>query len=234
MKAEFFFSDKFAAAGDRGGTNKMKAAVSFSGGKDSILALERALKSCEVAGLVMTFKDGESWFHEISSAFCDKLSSSLGIPIVQIKTAGGAQYTEDFAAALVQLRESVGIEAIVFGDIDLLPHRSWCEELAERAGLVAVFPLWGEERAALVHSLIAKGYRAVIKKVDKKKLGKDQLGKLLDREFLDLLRSRGLDECGENGEYHSVVVDGPCFLHKVDYELGEIYEDDWSYIIRIT
>lgn len=57
---------------------------------------------------------------------------------------------------------------------------------------------------------------------------------MLDREFLDLLRSRGLDECGENGEYHSVVVDGPCFLHKVDYELGEIYEDDWSYIIRIT
>lgn len=78
-----------------------------------------------------------------------------------------------------------------------------------------------------------KGYRTLIKKVDKSKLGTRYLGKILDSEILDRIKAMGYDPCGENGEYHTMVFDGPIFIREVDFRLGRIYEDNWSYHIEI-
>lgn len=211
----------------------MRLLASFSGGKDSILSIDRAMQEHELVGLITTFRGEESWFHEIGAELMDKIAEALGIPIFKIQVGGGAKYTEDFVQAISTIAEEVSADGILFGDIDLIPHREWCEGIARAAELQAVFPLWGGERKALVEEFLDKDYVTIVKKVDKKKLGKEYLGKILDRAMIAELERSGLDPSGENGEYHTVVVDGPRFKHKVEYRSDEIYEDDWSYIIRM-
>ena len=211
----------------------MRVVASFSGGKDSVLSIDRAMQHHEVVGLVTTFRDKSSWFHELSEGKMRQLADAMQMEFFPIRTIGGDQYTEDFSKALMQLAEKYSLEGIVFGDIDLETHRSWCESLAKRSKLQAIFPLWGEHREALVAEFLDKGYRTLIKKVDKSKLGTRYLGKILDSEILDRIKAMGYDPCGENGEYHTMVFDGPIFIREVDFRLGRIYEDNWSYHIEI-
>ncbi len=211
----------------------MKLLASFSGGKDSVLSIDRAIREHEIVGLITTFKDKESWFHEIDGDFMDKMAEAIGIPIFKIKTRGGSDYTQDFKAELKKIAQQTGAQGIIFGDIDLEPHRQWCESIAEAAEVEAVFPLWNGNRKALVEEFLDKGYQTVIKKVDKKKLGKEWLGKVLTKELVQQIEELGLDASGENGEYHTVVFDGGIFSKPLHYELGEIYEDDWSFIVRL-
>lgn len=211
----------------------MKVVASFSGGKDSVLSIDKAMRSHEVVGLITTFKGEESWFHEIDGRFMDKIAEAMNIPLYKIQTGGGAAYTEDFKRELKRIAEESQAEGIVFGDIDLPAHRQWCEEIANAAGLEPIFPLWMQNRKDLVMEFLERGYRTVIKKVDKKKLGKEWLGKVLDKQMVLSLEAMGLDPSGENGEYHTVVFEGGIFSKPLQYQLGEIYEDDWSYIIRL-
>lgn len=211
----------------------MRVLASFSGGKDSILSIDRALQEHEVVGLITTFRGEESWFHEIGTELMNRIAEALGIPIFMIQVRGGAKYTEDFIQAISSIAKDVSAGGILFGDIDLIPHREWCEGLARASELQAVFPLWGGERKALVEEFLDKGYATIVKKVDKTKLGKEYLGKVLDKSMIIELERLGIDPSGENGEYHTVVVDGPIFKHKVEVQAGEMYEDDWSYIMRM-
>lgn len=211
----------------------MRLLASFSGGKDSVLSIDRAIQEHEIVGLITTFKDKESWFHEIDGDFMDKMSAAIDIPIFKIKTGKGADYTQDFQEALKKIAKDTGAEGIIFGDIDLEPHRQWCESIAEAAQIEAVFPLWNGSRKELVQEFLDKGYQAVIKKVDKKKLDKEWLGKVLTENTILEMERLGLDASGENGEYHTVVFDGKIFSKPLHYELGGIYEDDWSFIVRL-
>ncbi len=211
----------------------MKVIASFSGGKYSVLSIDRAMREHEVVGLLTTFRDESSWFHELSRAKLQQIADAMRCQFFPITVSGGEEYTSDFVAALIQIKEEIGIEGIVFGDIDLESHRAWCENLAEQAGLAAIFPLWGENREALVAEFLGKGYKTLIKKVDKNKLGANFLGKTLTSDITQEIKSMGYDPCGENGEYHTMVYDGPTFAQAVEYSLGEIYEDDWSWMIRV-
>lgn len=211
----------------------MRILASFSGGKDSILSIDRAMQEHEVVGLVTTFRGEESWFHEIGGDLMDRISDALQIPIYKIQTGSGAKYTEDLVREISAIAKEIAAEGILFGDIDLPAHREWCEGIAKEAGIRAIFPLWGGKRKDLVMEFLDKGYRTIVKKVDKTKLSKEYLGKTLDRAMIEELESRGIDPSGENGEYHTVVIGGPIFSHPPVYELGEIYEDDWSYILRM-
>lgn len=211
----------------------MRLLASFSGGKDSVLSIDRAMADHEVIGLVTTFRGEESWFHEIGAPLMDKIAAALDIPIYKIQTGSGEKYSQDFVTEIARIAQEVSADGILFGDIDLLSHRQWCETIAQKAALKAIFPLWGGERKQLVEEFLAKGYQTVIKKVDKKKLGKEYLGKILDQEVIRSFEEAGIDPSGENGEYHTVVISGGCFKHPVDYCLSDIYEDDWSFIIRM-
>lgn len=204
--------------------------VSFSGGKDSMLALHRAINlGYNIAGIITTVdsENSSSWFHDISNNLLKRVSESIDVPIYFI-VCDGKNYVEKFEETLKNFEKN-GIEACVFGDIDIQEHRDWCTERCVNAGMEAIFPLWQEEREALVNEFIDLNYKAVIKKVDKRFFTKEFLGKTLDKKLIQEIKSTGADPCGENGEYHTFVYDGPIFKEKIEFEIKDKIENEYSY-----
>ena len=117
-----------------------------------------------------------------------------------------------------------GAEACVFGDIDIEDHREWCRARCDAAGLQCIHPLWQRDRLDNTNEIIALGYQCVIKCVRNKDLPQSFLGRILDAELVAEMAKRGLDVCGENGEYHTVAVGGPVFHRPVAYECKEILD----------
>jgi diphthine-ammonia ligase len=116
-----------------------------------------------------------------------------------------------------------GIEGGVFGDIDFNPHREWIDRVCRRAGIVPYLPLWLENQSRLMEEFIDTGFKAVVVAVKADLFGKDVLGRTIDKEFLSYLSglNKGITPCGEAGEYHTLVVDGPLFKKRVDITKSE-------------
>ena len=196
--------------------------LSYSGGKDSVLALHRARKQGMVPQkLIITYNTGlgRSWFHGIPEPLLEQVSQSLQIPISLIRTSGPA-YRENFIRQLQQEKEQ-GAQVCVFGDIDIAGHLQWCMEVCQEAGLEAFFPLWQQPREELVREFIREGFTAHITVVDTTRLSQAHLGKVLTEELLASIKQDGADVCGENGEYHTFVSDGPVFKSAVPFRFGE-------------
>lgn len=199
--------------------------MSYSCGKDSALALHRMVAAGhEPSGLlVMINKDmGRSWFHGVDATLLSNISLSLKIPLIPCVCSG-----EQYHSALEEgLRKAMdkGAECCVFGDIDIEEHFDWCAQRCESVGLRYNFPLWREDREKLTRELIALGYVAVIKCVNKKYLPAPLLGRALNEDIIARIKTAGADVCGENGEYHTVALDGPAFSFPVKYRLGEVVE----------
>ncbi|MDR0877179.1 MAG: adenine nucleotide alpha hydrolase, partial [Treponema sp.] len=159
-------------------TEKLPFAASYSGGKDSALALYRAVKNGgEPVSLLTTYNEsaGRSWFHGVPAELLDTVSELMGIPLERVVTGEGDGYARDFEAALIRLRER-GVRACVFGDIDIQLHYDWCASRCEAAGLESRFPLWNGSRRELVYELIDSGFKAVITIVDSSRLDEKFLG----------------------------------------------------------
>jgi uncharacterized protein (TIGR00290 family) len=122
----------------------------------------------------------------------------------------------------------------VFGDIDLEAHKDWDDERCRNAGMSSLYPLWQEERRILVYELIDSGFKAVITTVDRKRMPESFLGKTLTRELADEIAATGSDICGENGEYHSFVYDGPIFNSPVDVSFGAVLRNGDYSMVPIT
>ena len=187
-----------------------KAAISWSAGKDSCLAWLRAREqSFEVETfLTMCEPDGLSKSHALPSALIEAQVRAIGGTWRPVLVPPGG-YAQCFDAALSRLRDEAHTH-MVFGDIDLAAHREWLEPACARAGLIAVFPLWGEPRAALAAEIIARGIRARIVCVDMRWLDAAFCGVDYDTRFLARLPA-GVCPCGEDGEFHSFVFDAPGF-----------------------
>ncbi|WP_010681270.1 Dph6-related ATP pyrophosphatase [Acetivibrio cellulolyticus] len=202
--------------------NTSKFVASFSGGKDSMLAIWRAIKQGMVPlELITTYNiDAKvSWFHGVPDELLMKIRDSIGIPINLVRTSGD-EYAANFENALKKAKEC-GAEVCVFGDIDLEVHRTWCTDRCDAAGIEAYFPLWNESRESLVYEFIDSGFKAIIKVVDNKKLSPEFIGSLLTRETVNKIKESGADMCGENGEYHTFVYDGPLFKEPVNYKIND-------------
>jgi uncharacterized protein (TIGR00290 family) len=202
----------------------VKAFFSWSSGKDSMLALHRALAAgWQVQALLAMFDEsGErSRSHAIPPALMQAQADALGIPLV-MRSAGWADYEAVFTDQL-KIFAAQGFEAGVFGDIDLQPHRDWEEKVCAAAGLRAELPLWGEPRRALVDELLALGYRARVVCVDARWLDASYCAREFDAAFVASLPA-GVDACGENGEFHTFVFDGPRFAHPVPHVLRAVHE----------
>lgn len=194
----------------------MKFAVSFSGGKDSILALhEMAAAGHEPVALLVMYRPeaGRSWVHGIAPQLLSAIADALEIPLLCCE-ANSENYNERMEWGLCQARQ-MGAEVCVFGDIDTDGHREWDEARCAAAGLKAVLPLWGRDRLELVRRTLDLGYRCIIKCVRTGVLPEDWLGQVLCPAHVEQMLAMGVDACGENGEYHTVVVDGPLFHHPV-------------------
>jgi uncharacterized protein (TIGR00290 family) len=209
----------------------LKAVVSYSGGKDGALAFFRAKKlGYEPMSLLTTYNKSaaRSWFHGVPTDVLHKVAESIGVPI-EIATADtGDGYGKNFETALIRLREK-GAEVCIFGDIDIDAHREWNEARCRNSGLKGVYPLWQENRKSLVYELIDSGFKAVITIVDTKQLPERFIGRTLTRELAEEIAAEGADICGENGEYHSFVYDGPIFSEPIDVKFGSVLRNgDYS------
>ena len=212
----------------------MKFVASYSGGKESALAVYRAIKQGhEPIALITTFNiDADrSHFHGLSEDVLESVSKSLDIPLWLIKTSG-QDYAINLEKALLQGKEQ-GAQACVFGDIDIEGHLEWCSQRCENVGIKPLFPLWGESRKDVVYEMIDSGFVANISTVNTKYLGEDFLGQQLTKDVAERIAACGVDICGENGEYHTFVSAGPTFKQPVGFSYGEKFMKDGYAILSV-
>src|SRR5690606_10664668 len=200
----------------------MKSLCSFSGGKDSCLALWRAQQAgFDVRTLLVMFEEhGErSRSHALPAPLIARQAQALGLDLVT-RGASWQNYEHTFTEALRELKAS-GHEAAIFGDIDLQPHRDWEEKVCADADLRPVLPLWHHDRRALAREVIEAGFRAIVVCVDSRYLADDFCGREYDEAFIAAL-PHGVDACGENGEFHTFVYDGPNFRNPVAFSVEKL------------
>jgi uncharacterized protein (TIGR00290 family) len=200
----------------------MTAAVSWSGGKDCCLALHRARAAgLDVRTLIAMFDEsGErTRSHAVPRAVMQAQADALGLELVA-PNASWADYEPVFVETLAALRTN-GVADVVFGDIDLAPHREWEEKVCAAAGVKPHLPLWQGERQALADEILGLGYRAVVVCTDDRSLGAGWCGRAYDRAFIAGLPD-GVDVCGENGEFHTFVTDGPPFRRPVPVQVAAV------------
>lgn len=203
-----------------------KIIMSFSAGKDSILALYRMIKKgYEPIALLTTVKKNQekSWTHGLGKEFLHRISKSLDIPLLLVECDVN-EYERKFEEALIKAKD-MGATMCVFGDIDIELHKKWDVDRCKNAGIKAELPLWQQNREDLVYEFIDSGFTTIINKVNLKYMGIEFLGKELNREIIDDIKSTGSDACGENGEYHTFVVDGPLFKNRIDFTNEGIVKD---------
>ena len=209
-----------------------KFVASYSGGKDSTLAIYRAISQGMIPmELITTYNIDrhKSWFHGISKEMLNRISKEMNIPSSLILTKG-EDYTKNFEAKLREAKEN-GAEVCVFGDIDLEGHLEWCTQRCEAVGLQAYFPLWKESRKKLVYEFIDSGFKTIITIVDNSRMPESFVGQILTREVADEIEKCGADICGENGEYHTFAFDGPLFKNPIEFTVGEkIHSDNYAII----
>jgi uncharacterized protein (TIGR00290 family) len=158
-------------------------------------------------------------------------TACLGIPWMA-RSAAWSDYESFFVEALHEIRKQ-GIEAGVFGDIDFAPHLEWEDRICGQTKTIAYLPLWQYDRVDLLDEFLSLGYKAVIVTVKADKLGQEFLGRTLDREIVKEFKKADIDICGEAGEYHTLVVDGPLFSRPLQYEKGAISEHSGCYSLDI-
>jgi diphthine-ammonia ligase len=192
--------------------------ASWSGGKDGCLAVYRAMRSgMDVRYLAnMVTEDGQrSCSHGILAAVIKKQAEALGIPIVQRPTTSDT-YEAVFVKTLQGFKQE-GIDGGVFGDIDFSPHREWIERVCQKADMTPHLPLWNEDQKKLMEEFIDAGFKAVVVAVKAELFGKELLGRIVDKKFLTYLAGlKGITPCGEAGEYHTLVIDGPLFKKRLE------------------
>lgn len=203
----------------------MKFAMSYSCGKDSTFALHHMLAQGHepVALIVMVnAEERRAYFHGVDYPMLENYSAALGIPLLAVPTRGEA-YAQAMEAAL-RRAAALGAAAACFGDIDIENNRAWSEARCKAVGIQAVFPLWKQGRRKNVQDLVEAGYQCLIKSVNTALLPRSLLGRIIDHRTIAEMEGYGIDVCGENGEYHTLVVDGPIFKQPIRYSVGEILD----------
>jgi len=205
----------------------MKPAVAFwSGGKDSGLALDRVRRAgtYDIVALITTVSEQRRRvaMHGVREELIDRQARAIGIPLHKMYVAGQGS-NSDYVPALRRVLEHFkarGVADVVFGDIFLEDLRQWRESLLADLEMAGLFPLWKHDTRRLAEEFIERGFKAVVCCVNDPQLTESDVGSELDAEFFRSLPA-GVDPCGENGEYHSFVYDGPIFRRPVAFAVGE-------------
>jgi diphthine-ammonia ligase len=202
-------------------TLRPRAAISWSGGKDSLAAFAAARdRFALVASLTMFDEAGaRSRSHGLRPELIAAQADRLGLAAVNARCSW-ATYNEVFTAALRDLARD-GITHVVFGDLMFREHREWAEHRCAEAGLLAVEPLWGRSTSDLFDAFVAAGATALLVTVREPWLDETWLGRALSAEMKPEFARRGVDPCGERGEYHTAVVGSPLFSRAIAVTAGE-------------
>ena len=202
----------------------MKVFSSWSGGKECALATYRVISQGHEVLYFLNFisEDGErSRSHGIKANVLALQAEAIGIPLIQVKTSW-EDYEEKFRKIVRELK-SKGIEGGVFGDIDVEEHQEWVERVCREVGIKAFLPLWGIRPDKLIEELLKLQFKAVVVAT---RLDENLLGKVLDKALVKQISKLGSHPCGENGEYHTFVTDGPLFKKALKVTKGETKKRD--------
>jgi uncharacterized protein (TIGR00290 family) len=206
----------------------------WSGGKDSALALYEVQRrnGYDVVALltILTEVYDRISMHGVRGILLERQADSLGLPIEKVYISKNCS-NEEYEAKMREVLQKylrAGVSSVVFGDIFLEDLRKYREDNLSKIGMKTVFPLWKRDTTDLAHEFIDLGFKAVITCVDSNVLDKAFVGILYDQQFLSELPAT-VDPCGENGEFHSFVYDGPIFEERVSYTKGEIVFGDNRY-----
>ena len=206
----------------------MAYALMSSGGKDCTLALDRAQRQgIDVRFLANIYEGstGRVRFHGVPHELIRQQAAQLGLELITAHTT--PRNFEPVFLEVLETLKSRGCTGIVFGNIHLADVRAWYEERVRRAGLDHLEPLWGDPPIELIHEVVERGYRALVVSVDLQQGAAAFLGRELDADLLtEIGIAEDLDPCGERGEYHTLVFDGPTFLRPLAYRSAGSVEID--------
>lgn len=206
--------------------------VSFSGGKDSSLALYHAKQTGDVIGLIVMLEEQgqRSRSHAMPLDIIQAQADAIGLPIFMASSSWD-DYESKFIA-LLQQAKTQGAEVLVTGDLDMPPHGCWHDRVTRQVGLTLAMPLWLRPHCDVVKEFIQLGFRSVIVTVNLN-LGMrvEDLGKILTLAYIQELEHRDIDPCGEGGEFHTTVIDGPIFNKVIPVRQGDIvYHEHYAFL----
>ncbi|SFE81265.1 MJ0570-related uncharacterized domain-containing protein [Paenibacillus catalpae] len=214
------------------GAHGHKFIASFSGGKDSVLALYKSMKVGEPIGLiVMMEEEGKrSRSHGMPPELISAQAESIGLPVFTA-AASWDDYEAKFITLLEQAKRQ-GAEVLVTGDLDMPVQDCWHDKVTQIAGLKLGMPLWEMDHHEVVKEFIDLGFISVLVTVNVT-LGmrEEDLGRTLTHDYVKELQARGIDPCGEGGEFHTTVIDGPLFKHPIPVRKGNIVKNgDYAFL----
>jgi diphthine-ammonia ligase len=201
---------------------KKNTLCSWSGGKDSCFALMQSIHLGYTPRVLLNVLNEEgkiSRSHGIPEEILSKQAAAAELPIRMISSSW-QEYEQHFTGALNQLKDKYQLTHAVFGDIDLQAHRDWEEKVCSAAGLTAVLPLWQQDRKQLVLEMFESDIEAIIVSCNDV-MGKAFIGRTLTPSLVAELEAIGVDPCGENGEYHTLVLDCPLFTDRINVAVME-------------
>lgn len=204
-----------------------KVLITWSGGKDSALALYmlRKMHNHEIVALLTSVTEDYDRIsmHGVRRVLLEQQAKSLGFPLEILyisRNSSNEEYEAKLKEKLLQYK-SQGVSSVVFGDIFLEDLRKYRENNLAQVGMKGVFPIWKRDTTELAHTFINLGFKAVITCVDSNALDGKFAGRYFDNEFLSELPTK-VDPCGENGEFHTFVYDGPIFSERIRFRRGKV------------
>ncbi|MDR9398554.1 diphthine--ammonia ligase [Salibacter sp.] len=204
---------------------KPKAAIFWSGGKDAAYALQLALEEFDVVELITTVDSNNSvTMHEVPFELIEEQSKSLHPPLCKLDVTEYKNAMRNLAKNLIDR----GVEHLIFGDINLEDVRQFRDDIFSEYSITTHYPLWKKDTKELFISMVRSGWRSIPICVETQKVGEDLLGSVLTEKTLTKL-PKDVDPCGENGEFHTFVIDGPLFESTVEITTGEKYRKTFEY-----
>ena len=195
----------------------MNFVTSWSGGKDSCYAMMQATQQGFIPKVLLNMmnENGKvSRSHGLPLSILNQQAQKMGLPLEGIPATWG-DYEAKFIAVLKTLKAKYDLEAAVFGAIDLQPHKDWEVEVCAAASLKAILSLWQQDRIFLVNQMLENGIETMIVSCNTM-MGEQYLRKILTKELAQELHEKGIDPCGENGEFHTLVINCPLFSGKIE------------------
>jgi diphthine-ammonia ligase len=198
---------------------------SWSGGKDSCYALMQSIQAGYSPSVLLNVLNEEgkiSRSHGIPAPVLQAQAALAGLP-VHLISSSWSEYEQHFTGALTALKNQYQITHAIFGDIDLQPHRDWEEKVCKNAGLTAVLPLWKRDRRELIQEMLASGIETMIVSCNET-MGHTFIGRIMSLDLVEELVNLGLDACGENGEFHTLVLDCPLFDERLNVSVESVLQ----------
>ncbi len=211
----------------------MKLLSSWSGGKDSCFALQIALQNQNytLAAVLNVMNENNliSRSHAIPKHILELQANALGVKLVTVASTWN-DYEEKYIATLHSIKKQFEVDTVVFGDIDIQQHRDWEEKVCKAADLKPILPLWQLQRKQLVYAMIDAGIEATIVSCNTK-MGINFLGQKISKKTITALEQLGVDACGENGEFHTLVTNCSLFASPINVTFGEkVIVNDYCFI----